>query len=240
MSNSLENRSDHQRYTFYGEPHHLPVSDTAILALLDSELHSMPQPDYIDRYSNDFYHLFTRRICFRWIHQLIHLVIKLEEKHMKILAAACLSIAVKMEETKGPKKLLNELRLLCRDVIPLKSIQKVESSVANKLSWKLLSVTPFNYIRNFIIKLPSSSYNGPDNVRIVQDSCHLILNSLMDIESLAFTPSTVAAAAVELASAKYFKARSGDEGEDGHFFHPSVKKEKVRECISLMRKINPR
>lgn len=76
---------------------------------------------------------------------------------------ACFSLAAKMEEPEVP--LLLDLQVSDpRFVFEPKSIQRMELLIMQKLQWRLRSVTPFDFLHYFIVKLPQSSSTNHDHL----------------------------------------------------------------------------
>ena len=65
---------------------------------------------------------------------------------MQLLAFACLSLAIKMEEQHAPR--LSEFRVDAYE-FDSASIQRMELLVLSTLEWRMIAVTPFSFISCF-------------------------------------------------------------------------------------------
>ncbi|KAJ6321073.1 hypothetical protein OIU78_016303 [Salix suchowensis] len=112
---------------------------------------------------------------------------------LQLLAVACLSLAAKMEETRVPS-LLDIQLLEPRFLFKPSTVQRMELLVMSCLKWRLHIITPFSFLHYFIAKLPHLSPRSKDS--ILTHSSDLIISTCRVIKILAYTPSTIAAAAV--------------------------------------------
>ncbi|KAI3758313.1 hypothetical protein L6452_05872 [Arctium lappa] len=109
---------------------------------------------------------------------------------MQLLAVACLSLAVKMEETELP--LILDLQLGgSRFVFEAKTIQKMELLVLTTLKWRMQAVTPFSFIHDFLGEVNDGQ---PTSKSLILRSTQLILCTIKEIQFLEFRPSEIAAA----------------------------------------------
>lgn len=75
-----------------------------------------------------------------------------KEWHWRLLSAACLSLAAKMEETNVP--LLLDLQIIePRFLFKPKTVQQMELLVGGSLKWRLRTTTPFDFLHYFISKV---------------------------------------------------------------------------------------
>ncbi|KAF5733216.1 cyclin-D4-1-like isoform X1 [Tripterygium wilfordii] len=232
---------------------HLPLSadDTAISRFVDIESQFMPRLDYLQRCRDRTVDVTARQDSIKWIlkvHTYYHfrpvtalLSVNYLDRFLsshslpqangwpfQLLSVACLSLAAKMEEPHVP--LLSDLQLFePRFVFEPVTIQRMELCVMANLSWRLRSITPFDYLHHFISKLPSCSSSGPgDLTRLLKASTDLILSTTRVIDFLDFAPSTIAAAAV-------LSIAFGEILDLPEFqFHERVNKEMVTSCHQLM------
>ncbi|KAJ6344864.1 hypothetical protein OIU76_006408 [Salix suchowensis] len=112
---------------------------------------------------------------------------------LQLLAVACLSLAAKIEETRVPS-LLDIQLLEPRFLFKPSTVQRMELLVMSCLKWRLHIITPFSFLHYFIAKLPHLSPRSKDF--ILTHSSDLIISTCRVIKILAYTPSTIAAAAV--------------------------------------------
>ncbi|KAI7744623.1 hypothetical protein M8C21_030481 [Ambrosia artemisiifolia] len=141
----------------------------------------------------------------------------------QLLSVACLSLAAKMNEPEVP--LLLDLQVSePRFVFEPKSIQRMELWVMEKLNWRLRSVTPFDFIHYFILKLPQLYYTNEHHFHC--KCADLIVKTIRVIDFLRFRPSVMAAAAVI--------SGAGEGVEIPESYYEKVDKEMVRSCHQLM------
>ncbi|ESQ40992.1 hypothetical protein EUTSA_v10014176mg [Eutrema salsugineum] len=110
---------------------------------------------------------------------------------VQLLAVACLSLAVKIEETKVPELIhlqVGDSRILFEP----KSVQRMELLVLNVLRWRLRAVTPCSYIRYFLSKI--NGYDQEPSSRLVSRSLQVIASTTKGIDFLEFRASEIGAA----------------------------------------------
>ncbi|XWS39853.1 hypothetical protein CRYUN_Cryun18bG0090400 [Craigia yunnanensis] len=244
-----ETSSHHQLQSLYNYPQ---ADENTISKLIDLEPHHMPFSDYFRCCQDRSIDVIARQDSISWILKVhayynfspvtaflsVNYFDRFLSSHslpqangwpFQLLSVACLSLAAKMEESQVP--LLLDLQVFePRFVFEPKTIQRMELQVMATLSWRLRSVTPFDYLHHFIRKLPSCSTILPDSFSsVVSASSDLILSTTRVIDFLRFAPSMMAAAAVLCAAGESFQIPAGDV-----FFHESVNKEMVRSCHQLM------
>ncbi|GJU10767.1 cyclin, C-terminal domain-containing protein [Tanacetum coccineum] len=100
-----------------------------------------------------------------------------------------------MEESNIPS-LVNLQVSEPRIIFESKIIQEMELSVMKKLNWRLLSVTPNDFINYFIFKLPSSCINNEINFHM--QCSDLIIKTIQVIEYSRFQSSVIAATTVTI------------------------------------------
>ncbi|GKV19806.1 hypothetical protein SLEP1_g30024 [Rubroshorea leprosula] len=231
-------------------------SDVGTVArLIDSEVHHMPPPDYLRRCRDRAIDVTARQDSINWILKVhayydfrpvtallsVNYFDRFLSSHslplpngwpFQLLSVACLSLAAKMEETEVP--LLLDLQLFePRFVFEPGTIQRMELRVMAALNWRLRSITPFDYLHNFISMLPSSSSQMPDpSSRVLSASSDLIIGTTRVIDFLGFTPSTIAAAAV--LSAAGLNSRIQDAPDSFLHQYQSINRNMVRSCHQLM------
>nr|CAB3454996.1 unnamed protein product [Digitaria exilis] len=110
----------------------------------------------------------------------------------RLLSVACLSIAVKMEETVAPHP---EDLQVC-DVKPVfdgKIIGRMELLVMKTLNYRMQAVTPFAFLSYFLDKF---SEGKPPSFALASQCAEIIVGTLKGSTFLSFKPSEIAAAAV--------------------------------------------
>ncbi|XP_028554426.1 cyclin-D3-1 isoform X2 [Dendrobium catenatum] len=108
----------------------------------------------------------------------------------QLLSVACLSLAVKVEETQVP--LLLDLQVSeAKFVFEARTIQRMELLLLSTLKWRMHAVTPFSFIDYFLHKLNEG--NSPSKLSLSQ-SVELILSTIRGVDFLEFKPSEIAAA----------------------------------------------
>lgn len=140
---------------------------------------------------------------------------------MQLLAVACLSLAVKMEETQIP--LLLDLQVgWSRFVFEARTIQKMELLVLTTLKWRTQAVTPFSFIDDFLGKVDGGQLTSES---LILKSTQLILCLIKGTKFLEFRPSEIAAAvAIHLVGSTQLSVL------DQH-----VEKERVLKCLELLK-----
>ncbi|KAI4321471.1 hypothetical protein MLD38_034846 [Melastoma candidum] len=112
-----------------------------------------------------------------------------------LLAAACLSLAAKMEESTIPK--LSSLQNQSEHYFRNHMIQRMELLVLNTLEWRLRLVTPFDFL-DYFAAMFCKEHHRPSE--ITSGSVEVILWMARDIGLLDRRPSTIAAAAAAATS----------------------------------------
>ncbi|GJW64810.1 cyclin, C-terminal domain-containing protein [Tanacetum coccineum] len=143
---------------------------------------------------------------------------------MQLLAVACLSLALKMEETEVP--LILDLQVGgSRFYFEPKTIQKMELLVMATLKWRMQAVTPLSFIDYFLLKVNAGQ---PILRSMILRSTQLFLSLIRGIEFLQFRPSEIAAAvAIHVVGSTQYSTL------DHH-----VQKERVFKCIELLKELN--
>lgn len=236
--------------------HSSPPDESTISALIDSEPHHAPHPDYLRRCRDRSIDVTARQDSINWILKVhsyynfspvtaflsVNYLDRFLSSHslpqsngwpFQLLSVACLSLAAKMEEPHVP--LLLDLQVFePKFVFEPRTVQRMELWVMSILNWRLRSLTPFDFLDYFISRLPSSSTPKSQLYsRIFSASLDLILSTTRVIDFLGFAPSTIAAAAVLCATAGGSELASAT-GTLPVVFHESVNKEMVRSCHLLM------
>ncbi|XP_058069781.1 cyclin-D1-1-like [Magnolia sinica] len=238
--------------------HHLPPDndDRSISALLDSELHHMPESDYLRRFQDRSLDVTARQDAISWmskVHEYYHfrpVTVYLSVNYLdrflsshtlprgngwpfQLLSVACLSLAAKMEETDVP--LLLDFQLFePRFVFAPRTIGRMELLVMANLKWRMRSVTPFDFVDFFTRKLLSfGSRHAFCSYRFSSRVSDLILSTHRVIDFLGYRPSTIAAAAVLCAAGEIGDSLAGDDWSAA-MFYDELSQELVGRCQQLM------
>ncbi|KAK6945969.1 Cyclin, N-terminal [Dillenia turbinata] len=237
-----------------------PLDETTLDSLIKTETHHIPDPDYLNRLHNRSIHITSRQDSINWIrkvHALYnfkpvtqYLSINYLDRFLstnslpqkwafQLLSVACLSLAAKMGETHVP--LLLDLQVLDpKFVFEPKTVQRMELWVMANLHWRLLCVTPFDFLDYFASKIVMI------NPRLQSHLCSNLCSSASDhilsttrvVDFLRFTPSTIAAAAVLCAAGEGVDLPDSDgsyfERVNKVYFCWASKAEMVRSCHQLM------
>ncbi|KAJ4972715.1 hypothetical protein NE237_005889 [Protea cynaroides] len=201
----------------------IPVdTEMSIARLVDEENEYMPGLDYPTRFRSQELDASAREASITWIlkvhafYQFQPLTAYLAVNYMdrflssrrlpearggwplQLLSVACLSLAVKMEETVVPSLLDFQVEGT-KFIFEPKTIQRMELLVLAALDWRLRSVTPFDFITFFACKLdPTSTFIDS----LVSNATKTILTTIREIDFLDYWPSTLAAAAILCAANK--------------------------------------
>ncbi|XP_047083085.1 cyclin-D2-2-like [Lolium rigidum] len=113
----------------------------------------------------------------------------------QLMSVACLSLAVKMEETVAPLPV--DLQVCgAKNIFEARNIKRMELIVMETLNWRLHAVTPFSFICYFLDKF---SEGKPPSYMLASRCAELIVGTVKDYRFLSFRPSEIAAAVVLLA-----------------------------------------
>ncbi|KAB2636053.1 cyclin-D4-1-like [Pyrus ussuriensis x Pyrus communis] len=161
----------------------------------------MPSPTYISRF-RDFHahHRFSPLTAFLSVNYFDRFLSPHSLPRVVTVSAAVrrvlpLSLAAKMEAPNVPF-------ILDLQIFEPKTVQRMELRVMGILNWRLRSIIPFDFLHHFVSDLPSSSSS------LLSASSDLVLSTILVIDFLGFSPSTIAAAAGNLAVIFLFSWRS--------------------------------
>ncbi|KAK8971351.1 Cyclin-D2-2 [Platanthera guangdongensis] len=189
-------------------------SEECLNDLLEKETDHLPAADYAERLMNGALDVSSRKDAVDWIQKAhayygfgsmsaylsVNYLDRFVSAHdlpqgkawmMQLLAVACLSLAIKMEETEVPLSVDLQQIVNAKYVFEAKAIQRMELLVLSKLKWRMKAATPFSFIEYFMHKFN----NGTDPKEHEINHCvELILSTIRGIYFLEFKPSEVAAA----------------------------------------------
>ncbi|XP_052190419.1 cyclin-D4-1-like isoform X2 [Diospyros lotus] len=187
-------------------------SEESFYLMIESEKHHLPRDDYLKRLRTGGPDLGMRRQAVDWIWK-VHahfsfrpLSFCLSMNYLdrflsafelprgqawpvQLLAVACLSLGIKMEETTVPLSVdlqVGEPQF----VFEGKTIQRMELLVLSTLNWKMQCHTPFSFLDYFLRKINGDFMSSS----LASRSAQLILSTAKGIDFLEFRPSEIAAA----------------------------------------------
>ncbi|KAJ1298313.1 hypothetical protein BS78_01G443200 [Paspalum vaginatum] len=114
-----------------------------------------------------------------------------QEWALQLLAVACLSLAIKVEEQHAPR--LSDLRLDAHE-FDSASILRMELLVLGTLQWQMIAVTPFSYISCF-----AARFRQDERRAIVLRAVECVFDAIKAMSSVEYQPSTVAIASMLVA-----------------------------------------
>ncbi|XP_078156984.1 cyclin-D2-2-like [Carex rostrata] len=221
-------------------------TNECIKLLIERETQHLPNQRYIKRLKNGSFEASFRRDAIHWISkvhshfnfgpQTFYLSINYFDRFLsayelpkgemwmqQLLSVACLSLAVKMEES--ILTFPHELQIYeAKYVFEAKNIQKMELLVLSTLNWRLQAVTPFSFVDYFLRK-----FDQTPSYLIMSRCIDLILVTVKDAEFLQFRPSEIAAAvALSLSSIKDI------EDINNLMMSSSIHVEKVLKCYKMI------
>ncbi|XP_011031307.1 PREDICTED: cyclin-D1-1-like isoform X2 [Populus euphratica] len=234
---------------------YLPVDidESYIDNILVSELHQMPETELITRFPDipesgsahqdtlnwmlkvHAYYRFrpeTAYLSANYFHCFIlsHTLQKGKGWPLQLLAVACLSLAAKLEETRVPS-LLDIQTLEPRFLFKPSTVRRMELLVMGSLKWRLHIITPFSFLHYFIAKLSHLSPRSKN--LILAHSSDVIISTCRVMNILAYTPSTIAAAAVLWVTDQSIGCPKLE------CFHNRMNKEMVKGCYNLIKQNTP-
>ncbi|XP_059281148.1 LOW QUALITY PROTEIN: cyclin-D5-3-like [Lycium ferocissimum] len=114
---------------------------------------------------------------------------------VRLLSMACLSLAAKMDETRGNVPALSQYPLNNYDINPI-DITQMELLVLDVLNWDMSFVTPFSFTKYFVSRFcRQNSRKHSTRMKTVE----IIMSVLRDVRLMNHRPSVIAAAATLLA-----------------------------------------
>nr|AEZ35254.1 cyclin D-type [Persea americana] len=233
-----------------------PPSDRSIPSLLDSEPHHMPQSDYLHRFHDRSLDVASRQDAVNWILKVhehyrfrpvtaylsVNYLDRFLSSHslprgygwpLQLLSVACLSVAVKLEETEVP--LLLDLQLFePQFMFENRTIGRMEVMVMASLKWRMRSVTPFDFVDYFAERIESFGARNVSSDRFFCRVSELILSTHRVIDFLGFRSSTMAAAAVLCTAREIADFSTTVELYPAIFPEMASHEEKIWRCQQLM------
>ncbi|RWR81410.1 cyclin-D3-1-like protein [Cinnamomum micranthum f. kanehirae] len=152
-----------------------------------------------------------------------------------LTAVACLSLAVKIQETQVP--LLLDLQVKgARYVFEGKTIQRMELMVLSKLQWEMNPVTPLSFIEHIVRMLGLKTHQHWDFFGRCES---LMLSFIADSRVMCCLPSVIAAATVLHVMDEMELCNSVQYGSE-LLDHLNLDKEKVEHCWQLIQELRLR
>ncbi|WVZ55898.1 hypothetical protein U9M48_006499 [Paspalum notatum var. saurae] len=152
-----------------------------------------------------------------------------QEWALQLLAVACLSLAIKVEEQHAPR--LSDLRLDAY-VFESASILRMELLVLGTLQWQMIAVTPFPYISCF-----AARFRQDERRAIVLRAVECVFDAIKAMSSVEYQQSTIAVASILVArSTEATPAGNLDalKAMLGSSWPPQLDTEHVYSCYSAM------
>jgi len=189
-------------------------TDEAVRALMEKETDHMPLEGYAERLEHAGLESSWRRDAMDWICKVhsyynfgplsLYLAVNYLDRFLssynlphdqpwmkQLLSVACLSLAVKMEETVVPLPV--DLQVWDEKFeFEARTIGRMELHILTTLKWRMQAVTPFTFISYFLDKF---SEGKPPSFAVASQYAEIIVGTLKGSTFLPFKPSEIAAAA---------------------------------------------
>ncbi|KAK7252423.1 hypothetical protein RIF29_36349 [Crotalaria pallida] len=245
-------------------------SEETVRVMVEREREHLPKDDYLKRLRSGELDLSVRRDAIDWIckahahygfgYLSLCLAVNYLDRFLSVyeiprgkswpgqlLAVACLSIAVKMEEIKVPQSVdlqVGEPKI----VFEGKTIQRMELVLLSTLRWKMQALTPCSFIDYFLSKVTCEKQQQQQQQQpaepFISKSIQLILSmirsivnysvSIFGIDFLEFKASEIAAA-VAISVSSELQAKDIDKAIADFSI---VEGERVLKCVELIRDMN--
>ncbi|WVZ66719.1 hypothetical protein U9M48_015905 [Paspalum notatum var. saurae] len=226
-------------------------NDEAVRALVEKETDHLPQPGYAERLLRGGVESSWRRDAMDWICKVhsyynfgplsLYLAVNYLDRFLsscnlpddkpwmqQLLSVACLSLAVKMEETVVPLPV--DLQVCCdgRLEFEARTIGRMEVLVLTTLKWRMQAVTPFDFTSYFLDKF---SDGKPPSFALASRCAEIIVGTLKGSTFLRFRPSEIAVASALAAVSENQAVGLGSVLAASEI---PVNKEMVSRCYELM------
>ncbi|KAG4930684.1 hypothetical protein JHK82_047759 [Glycine max] len=150
----------------------------------------------------------------------------------QLTAVACLSLAVKTEETHVP--LLLDLQVEeSRFVFEAKTIQRMELLVLSTLKWRMHPVTPISFFEHIVRRLGLKSRLHWEFLWRCE---RVLLNVIADSRVMSYLPSTLAAATM-IRVIKEIESFNATEYIDQLLGLLKISEEQVNQCYKIIQKL---
>ncbi|XP_062190144.1 cyclin-D2-2-like [Phragmites australis] len=188
-------------------------TDEAVRALVEKETDHLPPPGYAERLEHGGLESSWRKDAMDWICKVhsyynfgplsLYLAVNYLDRFLssynlphdmpwmqQLLSVACLSLAVKVEETVVPLPV--DLQVCdAKFVFEARTIGRMELLVLTTLKWRMQAVTPFAFISYFLDKF---SEGRLPSFALVSRCSEIIIGTLKGSTFFSFRPSEIAAA----------------------------------------------
>ncbi|XP_014503703.1 cyclin-D4-2 isoform X1 [Vigna radiata var. radiata] len=229
-------------------------SEECLRLMMETELHHLPNGDYVNRLRSGDLDIGARTEAIDWIEKVrehfrfgplcaylsinyldrflsVYELPKQRVWTMKLLAVGCISLAAKMEETDVPTSL--DLQVgESKYIFEAKTIQRMELLVLNTLKWRMQAITPFSFIDYFLQKINDDE--ASIGASILQSS-ELILSTVRGIDFIEFRPSEIAAAVAISVVGDGQTVQTEKASSD--LIQP-VEKERVLKCVKMIQALS--
>ncbi|KAJ9177530.1 hypothetical protein P3X46_012741 [Hevea brasiliensis] len=228
-------------------------SEDRVKEMVKREIEHLPRDDYLKRLRSGDLELSVRREALDWIWKAqahcnfgplsvclsmnyldrflsFYQLPKGKAWTVQLLAVACVSLAVKMEEANVPLSVdlqVGEPKF----VFEAKTIQRMELLVLSTLKWRMQALTPCSFLDYFLSKINGDQ---PLLTSSIIRSLQLILSTIKGIDFLEFRPSEIAAAVAISVSGEI---QAGDIDKAVPCFI-QVEKGRVFKCIELIKDLS--
>ncbi|OIW10605.1 hypothetical protein TanjilG_15977 [Lupinus angustifolius] len=228
-------------------------SEETVRVMIEREREHLPRDDYLKRLRSGDLDISVRREAIDWIckshayfgfgYLTFCLTVNYFDRFLSVyelprdkswtgqlLAVACLSIAVKMDEIKVPQSLdlqVGEPKFFFEG----KTIQRMELLVLGTLRWKMQALTPCSFLEYFLGKITCEQQQAEP---YISKSIQLILSTIKGIDFLEFKPSEIAAAVAIYVS----KEIDAKDINNGIACSSIVEEERVLKCVELIKDMN--
>ncbi|KAL6855913.1 hypothetical protein ACP4OV_018715 [Aristida adscensionis] len=187
-------------------------SDEVVRALVEKEADHLPKEGYAERLEQGGLESSWRKDAMDWICKVhsyysfgplsLYLAVNYLDRFLssynlphdkpwmqQLLSVACLSLAVKMEETVVPLPV--DLQVGdAKYLFEARTIGRMELHVMGTLKWRMQAVTPFSFISYFLDKFTDGK---PPSFGLAARCAEIIVGTLKGSKFLSFKPSEIAA-----------------------------------------------
>ncbi|XP_062186491.1 cyclin-D2-2-like [Phragmites australis] len=225
-------------------------TDEAVRALVEKETDHLPQEGYAERLEHGGLESSWRKDAMDWICKVhsyynfgplsLYLAVNYLDRFLssydpphdkpwmqQLMSVACLSLAVKMEETVVPLPV--DLQVCdAKFLFEARTIGRMELLVLTTLKWRMQAVTPFAFIAYFLDKFNEGK---PPSFALASRCSEIIVGTLKGSTFLSFRPSEIAATVALAVVSENQVVGFGSVLEASEI---AVNKEMIVRCYELM------